>query len=76
MTIDNDLKKVPVARCGILEETCSFCTNRAVIDTPTNMGPFAYCCVDHIKKYARSDWKTSARRIGPLAEDPKNGGAK
>lgn len=62
------LKKVKVARCGILNEQCNFCTKRAIIDTPSKQGPFCYCCEDHITQYARFDWVTSARRVGPLPE--------
>lgn len=72
MSIDEKLKKVKVARCGILDEKCYFCMNRAVIDTPTKMGPFAYLCVDHIPKYAAPHWESSARRIGPIPGVPED----
>lgn len=60
------LKKVKVARCGMLNERCNFCTNQAVIDTQLKIGPFGYLCIEHIAPHAAPHWTTSARRIGPI----------
>jgi hypothetical protein len=53
---------------SMIKQKCDFCEKHATVDGKTKVGPWAFMCEDHLKKYGYPDSTSLTKKLEQPAE--------